>query len=69
MEVEITNSTDEETVSCDMLMLKSEALIHLHQPLEALQTLNRYWTLLLKMFKFCLLVSFRPSTSSVVDNA
>lgn len=41
---EITDGTDEETVpdEIDMLMLKAEALIHLHQPLEALESLNRY---------------------------
>ncbi|KAL9968860.1 hypothetical protein ACROYT_G021001 [Oculina patagonica] len=40
---EITDSTDDETVpdEIDMLMLKAEALIQLHQPLEALQSLNR----------------------------
>ena len=26
----------------EMLMLKAEALVHLHQPLEAVQSLNRY---------------------------
>ena len=34
-------STDEESMFCGMLMLKAEALIHLHQPLEALKALNR----------------------------
>ena len=38
----LTHITDEETVAREMLMLKAEALIHLHQPLEALQLLNRY---------------------------
>lgn len=40
-EFDSMSSTDEETFSCHMLMLKAEALIHLHQPLEALQSLNR----------------------------
>ena len=37
------NSADEAVVPDDveMLMLKAEALVHLHQPLEALQSLNR----------------------------
>jgi len=43
-EAEITNSADEEIVPDDveMLMLKAKALVHLHQPLEAVQSLNRY---------------------------
>ena len=43
-EDDLTNVTDkkrEKTVICEMLMLKSEALIHLQKPLEALQSLNR----------------------------
>ena len=38
------NSVDEEIVPDDveMLLLKAEALVHLHQPLEAVQSLNRY---------------------------
>lgn len=38
------NSADELVVPDDveMLMLKAGALVHLHQPLEALQSLNRY---------------------------
>ncbi|KAJ7385677.1 hypothetical protein OS493_013705 [Desmophyllum pertusum] len=42
-EKEMTNSADEETVSdhIQLLMLKAEALVHIHQPLEALQSLNR----------------------------
>ena len=41
-EKEVTNSTDEETDQINMLMLKAEALVQLHQPLEALQSINRY---------------------------
>lgn len=43
-EAEIINSEDEDIVPDDveMLMLKAEALVHLHQPLEAVQSLNRY---------------------------
>ena len=43
-EAEIMNSKDEEVVPDDveMLMLKAEALVHLHQPLEAVQSLNKY---------------------------
>ena len=43
-EDDLTNVTDEKrekTVIFEMLMLKSEALIHLQKPLEALQSLNR----------------------------
>ena len=43
-EDDLTNVTDEKrekTVICEMLMLKSEAFIHLQKPLEALQSLNR----------------------------
>ena len=43
-EDDLTDATDEKrekTVICEMLMLKSEALIHLQKPLEALQSLNR----------------------------
>lgn len=43
-EAEITNSADVEIVPDDveMLMLKAEALVNLHRPLEAVQSLNRY---------------------------
>ena len=38
------NSADEEVVPDDveMMMFKAEALVYLHQPLEAVQSLNRY---------------------------
>ena len=38
------NSADEEVVPDDveMMMFKAEALVYLHQPLKAIQSLNRY---------------------------
>ena len=43
-EAEIMYRADEEVVPDDveMMIFKAEALVYLHQPLEAVQALNRY---------------------------
>jgi len=50
-------STDEETATYEVLMLKAEALVYLHQPLEALNSLKR----VLKALKGVQSSSFCPT--------